>query len=81
MVIDVSESFEAKLEALSAYKSQFYNPDYEGEPTYISTKEFWEAISTRAAYWGNRIRAPYGEPLFAQGPISVDLPPGLGEIS
>lgn len=79
MVIDVSASFDTKLEALSAYRSQFYNPDYEGESTYISTREFWDSITTRGAYWGHRIHTQYGEPLFAEGPITLDLPPGLQE--
>jgi len=77
MIVDVSEDFEAKLKALRAHASQFHNPAYEGAETYISSAGFWESIPVRAAYWGKRIGAAYGEPLCAVRPVAVDLPPGL----
>lgn len=77
LVVDISDHFEAKTEALRAHKSQFHNPDYPGEPTFISSPEFWESIRTRAAYWGGLVHVKYGEPLYAPGPIGVVLPPGL----
>lgn len=77
LIVDISEHFEAKLEALRAHASQFHNPDYPGKSTWISSEAFWESIRIRAAYWGGRIRAAYGEPLYADGPVGVSLPPGL----
>ncbi len=77
LVVDISEHFETKLEALEAYRSQFYNPARHGEQTYVSSRSFWEGIRTRAAYWGRRIGVSYGEPLFTNEPVGVDLPPGL----
>lgn len=77
LIVDISDHFEAKLEALRAHVSQFYNPEYSGLPTYISGETFWDGIRTRAAYWGSRIHAAYGEPLYADGPIGVAFPPGL----
>lgn len=78
LIMDVSEVFEEKLEALRAFKSQFFNPDYEGPETLISSQDFWEFITTRAAYWGHRAGVAYGEPLFTTGPIATDTLPGLG---
>ncbi|HIJ65455.1 MAG TPA: bacillithiol biosynthesis deacetylase BshB1 [Candidatus Hydrogenedentes bacterium] len=77
ILIDVSEQFETKLAALKAHKSQFYNPEYPGEATLISSEAFWDSIRVRAAYWGTRIHAAYGEPLHAEGPIGLEFPPGL----
>jgi len=77
-IIDISEDLEAKIEALKAHRSQFYNPEYDGEETFISSQGFWDSIHTRAAYWGNRVHVAYGEPLSAEGPLSLVLPPGLG---
>jgi bacillithiol biosynthesis deacetylase BshB1 len=77
LIVDISDHFEVKLEALRAHASQFHNLNYEGQPTYISSASFWETIRTRAAYWGSRINAAYGEPLYTDGPIGADLPPGL----
>ncbi|MBI4558733.1 MAG: bacillithiol biosynthesis deacetylase BshB1 [Candidatus Hydrogenedentes bacterium] len=79
-VVDISEHYEAKLHALRAYESQLHNPDYEGPKTYVSSPEFWEFIQTRAAFWGNRIGVKYGEPLYADLPVRVDLPLGLEDL-
>jgi bacillithiol biosynthesis deacetylase BshB1 len=78
IVIDVSDVFERKLEALRAHQSQFFNPDYDGAPTYVSSAEFWDAIHDRAAYWGHRIGAAFGEPLYTDGPLGLTALPGLG---
>ena len=79
-IIDISDHLEIKLEALRAHASQFHNPEHLGPPTFISSAGFWESIRTRAAYWGSRIHAAYGEPLYAPGPVRLDLPPGLERI-
>lgn len=79
LVIDISAQFETKLKALEQYGSQFRNSSYEGRETYVSSEGFWELIRARAAYWGRRVGVQYGEPLFAQRPIRVDLPPGIEE--
>jgi len=78
VIVDISAHFEAKVASLRAHASQFYNPDYEGAATKISSKEFWDSIETRAAYWGSRAGFRYGEPLFTLEPVGVKLPPGLG---
>ncbi len=79
VVIDISEGFETKLAAMKAYASQFYNPDYEGAPTYVASREFWESVETRASYWGHQIGVKYGEPLFLDGPLGMTAPPGIEE--
>ncbi len=77
MIIDVSAEFETKIEALRAYRSQFYNPDYDGGKTRISSKLFWDSIRSKAAYWGNQIGVDYGETLFSDGPVALKSLPGL----
>lgn len=78
-IVDISEHFDAKVAALKAHASQFLNPDYDAQPTYVASEAFWESIRTRAAYWGHRVNVAYGEPLFADRPVGVDLPPVLGD--
>jgi len=77
MVMDISEFFERKLKALKCFRSQLYNPRYGGVETYVSSPEFWDTITTRAAYWGSRIGAAYGEPLYTREPLPLDILPGL----
>lgn len=76
-IVDVSDTFETKLAALRAYKSQLFNPRYEGAPTYVSSEAFWNAIAARAAYWGASIGAACGEPIYSDAPIALSTLPGL----
>ena len=77
VIMDVTDFFERKLRALKSFKSQLYNPGYAGPETYVSSPEFWDNITTRAAYWGSRVGVAYGEPLFASGPLLMNYLPGL----
>lgn len=77
LVADITGHLDAKLEALAAYRSQFHNPDYAGPATYVSSPEFWESFRTRAHYLGGRIGVDFGEPLYCDAPLGVDVPPGL----
>jgi bacillithiol biosynthesis deacetylase BshB1 len=79
LIIDISDDFEDKLEALRKYRSQFYTPESEEPDTYVSSAGFWENIRIRAAYWGSRIGVDYGEPLYMDGPAGLAVPPGLEE--
>ena len=62
-IIDISEVFEQRMEAIKAYTTQFYNPDNEddGPQTYISTAAFLESIVARARVIGKKIGVQYGE--------------------
>ena len=73
LVQDISETFELKLAALRAYKSQFYNPEYSGAETLVSSPAFWEGITARARYWGHRVGVQYGEPFYARAPLALNM--------
>ncbi|RMG40041.1 MAG: bacillithiol biosynthesis deacetylase BshB1, partial [Methanobacteriota archaeon] len=51
-IVDISEEFEGKIAALKAHTSQFHNPEYPGEETFISSRNYWEAIEFRARHFG-----------------------------
>ena len=75
-VVDVTEVWEQRIEALLAFRSQFYNPEYEpaeDEPeTFVSNPEFFRWIEARARSYGYMIGATYGEPfLYRHGPVGV----------
>jgi LmbE family N-acetylglucosaminyl deacetylase len=75
-VVDVSAVWEQRIRALQAFKSQFFNPDYEpedGEPeTYVSNAGFFQWVEGRARTYGYHIGAVYGEPLlYRHGPVGV----------
>jgi bacillithiol biosynthesis deacetylase BshB1 len=77
IVIDITGVFETKLDALRCYRSQFHLEGAEGPETYVSSLRFWENIRHRAAYWGHRVGVDFGEPLYLEGPMKLDLLPEL----
>lgn len=80
-VVDVSDYFEKKLQAIRAYKSQFYSVEADNIKTFISTPQFLEGIITRAKYYGSRIGVEYGEPFLIRETIEIADPVSFFEKS
>lgn len=71
-VVDIS-GFEAKkLEAIKAFKSQFYNPNSTEPKTPISREDFLDFILARAKQLGRPINAEYGEGFTVERYVGVD---------
>ncbi len=70
-VVDISDEFEQRMQAVRAFKSQFYNPDSDEPDTSLSTPDFLHFMETRFAYYGDRIGRKYGEPFFSVGMVGV----------
>jgi bacillithiol biosynthesis deacetylase BshB1 len=62
MVVDISVSFDRKLKAIRAFRSQFLPQPGSDAMTFISRPEFLENFISRARYFGSLIGAEYGEP-------------------
>ncbi|MCX6292040.1 MAG: bacillithiol biosynthesis deacetylase BshB1 [Bacteroidetes bacterium] len=60
-VIDITEFMEKKMEAIKAYRSQFYNPDSSEPETAISSKDFLEFLHARSREFGRQVHATYAE--------------------
>ena len=73
-IIDISDDFEQKMEAIRCYTSQFYNANSTEPQTYISTGQFLDDIAYRDALNGRRIGTRHGE-----GFISENMP-GLSSL-
>ena len=75
-VVDVSSSWEVKLEALAAYGSQLYQGDESNEApaTKVASPEFRQAIEGRAHHFGLMIGAAFGEPFWNRLPLAVANP-------
>lgn len=71
LVVDISDGFEQKMEAIQCFKTQFFNDD-SGEPeTYISNPGFLDKIRNRASQLGHRIGVKYGEGFNLETSIGV----------
>ncbi|QNL49099.1 bacillithiol biosynthesis deacetylase BshB1 [Olivibacter sp. SDN3] len=74
IVVDVSDFWDQKIASIKAYKSQFFNEDYDlDEPrTYISNPEFITIIEARAKEYGKYIGAQYAEGFTCRRLLGVD---------
>jgi len=71
IIIDVSDVWEQRMEAVKAFRTQFL-PDGSNDPqTYISSPEFMEALTARARSLGKRIGVKYGEGFLSKKNIGL----------
>jgi bacillithiol biosynthesis deacetylase BshB1 len=71
LIVDISSSFEQKMEAISCFKTQFFNDSSDEPETYISTPGFLDKIRNRASQLGHRIGVAYGEGFHIESRIGV----------
>ena len=72
-LVDISDVFEQRMQAIEAYTTQFYNPDMESEgpQTYISTPDFRESVVGRARLLGKRIGVRFAEGFTTQKTLGI----------
>jgi len=76
-VVDVSEDFEKKIEAIRCYSSQFEGEIQAGE-VYPNGEPLETVVRQHGAYYGTLIRRPYGEPYLTTEVMLVDDVVSLG---
>jgi N-acetylglucosamine malate deacetylase 1 len=76
-VVDVSEFVDEKMNAIRAYKSQFYDSESNEPATRISVRGFLEEIELRMRYFGTLIGVAAGEPYYVREALNVDDPLAL----
>ncbi len=70
-VVDITDAFEKKLEAIACYKSQFGDAVQAGE-VYPNGEPLADLIRHHAAHYGSLIRCRYGEPFYTTETMRVD---------
>ena len=60
-VVDVTDEFEDKMNAVMCFKSQFYDPNSNEPNTPISSKKFLSSLESKALLCGRIIGVKYGE--------------------
>lgn len=71
-VIDISDVIEKKLEAIKAFKTQFFKKENDNEPqTYISTPEFLESVINRSKMFGKMIGVKHAEGFISKKMIGM----------
>jgi len=72
-IIDISDFFEKKIEAIKAYESQVTGTDDENKntKTFLRSGNFWETVTSRAKFIGAMAGIRYGEPFYSDTPARV----------
>jgi bacillithiol biosynthesis deacetylase BshB1 len=73
-VIDISEEYDTKYQALASYQSQFFNPEWPEEQTFISSKWFMDSVEFRARHFGWMAGVKYGEPFWVRECMAIEDP-------
>lgn len=60
-IVDITAHWETKVNAVKAFKTQFFDPNSKEPMTYISTPEFMDLVEARAIELGHAIGVKYGE--------------------
>jgi bacillithiol biosynthesis deacetylase BshB1 len=66
-IVDITSSFDKKIEALTCYHSQF-------EPDFPYLKDYIPHVAARASYYGSLITVKFGEPFLVEGFLKVRDP-------
>lgn len=70
-VVDITEQFARKMDAIKCYASQFDGATQAGE-VYPNGESLYDIVTHQAAHYGTLIRARYGEPFLTDETMRVD---------
>jgi len=73
-VVDVSDFLEAKMDAIRAHSSQFYNPGSSEPETRLTSKNFLDELEARSRYFGSLIGVEAGEPYYVREVLNINDP-------
>jgi bacillithiol biosynthesis deacetylase BshB1 len=76
-IVDISDGFDRKWEAIRAHASQFHNPQNHQPQSRVSTEAFLREMDARDRYFGALIGADYGEAFFVREALNVADPIAL----
>jgi bacillithiol biosynthesis deacetylase BshB1 len=71
LVVDITDFMETKMQAIKAYKSQFYNPESNEPETFIAKPEFLDFTYARAVEFGIHASFRYAEGLLTNRYIGI----------
>ena len=71
LVVDVSEQFARKMEAIRCYASQFDGAKAAGE-IFPTGQDLYALVETQSRHYGSLIRRAHGEPFFTHETLMID---------
>jgi bacillithiol biosynthesis deacetylase BshB1 len=76
-IVDISDHLEDKMRAITAHRSQFYDPESTEPETRLTDKNFLRQLENRSRYFGSLIGTEAGEPFFVREALNVEDPVAL----
>ncbi|MBA3658532.1 MAG: bacillithiol biosynthesis deacetylase BshB1 [Gemmatimonadales bacterium] len=70
-VVDISDQFARKMDAIRCYASQFDGAKAAGE-IFPTGQDLYSLVDTQNAHYGSLIRARYGEPFYTDETVQID---------
>ncbi len=71
-VVDITQYVDRKIDALKAYKTQFFNPELSDVKTPISGEDFFDFLKGRWKNFGREINAKYAEGFTVERVMGVE---------
>ena len=71
-IVDITDTFDKRIEAMRCYKSQFHDENSKEPVTYIATEGFLDNIKYRDSLLGKRIGTEFGEAFITENIPGID---------
>jgi len=71
-VVDVTSFVDKKMEAIQAFKSQFYDPSSKEPESPISSKNFFDLVKAKMRVYGRDAGFEYAEGFTVERPMGID---------
>jgi LmbE family N-acetylglucosaminyl deacetylase len=79
-VVDITDQFDRKMQAIRAYRSQFEDAVRAGE-AFPTGQPLYELVEMQSRHYGSLIRRGFGEPFFTEETVEIDDVASLGVSS
>lgn len=71
LVVDISDVFKEKMEAIKSYTSQFYAPVIDKDCSTFGISNYIFHIESRSRFYGSLVNVDYGEAFWLRDPIRI----------
>lgn len=75
-VVDISDQFERKMQAIRAYSSQFEGVTQAGE-AFPTGQSLYELVEVQSRHYGSLIRREFGEPFYTEETVEIEDVAGM----
>lgn len=79
-VVDITDQFDRKMQAIRSYRSQFDGAQAAGE-AFPTGQSLFDLVEVQSRHYGSLIRCGYGEPFYTEETVAIDDIAAMGVSS